>query len=194
MLKSIPKELLISLRLTIVLAALTGLIYPFVVTGIAQALFSNQANGSLVIQNGQVIGSTLIGQQFTDPKYFHGRISSTVDPASLAAKPYAAENSAGSNYGPSNQALHDRVASDVRRIQQEDGSTAPVPVDLVTSDFSGLDPNISEAGALYQVNRVATARGLDPVKVRALVEKDLQGRILWVFGEPHLNVLQLNLD
>jgi potassium-transporting ATPase KdpC subunit len=196
MLASVPRELLIALRLTLVIAVVTGLIYPFVVTGIAQAVFHDQANGSLITRNGQVVGSRLIGQEFTRPEYFHGRVSSTVntdDPTK--AQPYNAANSAGSNYGPSNKALIDRVSNDVETIRKGNGlaPTAQVPVDLVTSDFSGLDPDITEASGLLQVDRVATARNLDAAKVRALVERHVQGRILWFFGQRHVNVLDLNL-
>jgi len=196
MLASLPRELLIALRLTLVVAVVTGLIYPFVITGIAQAVFHDQANGSLISRNGQVVGSRLIGQEFTKPEYFHGRVSSTVninDPSK--AQPYNAENSTGSNYGPSNKALIDRVSKDVQTARKEDGlgPNDQVPVDLVTSDFTGFDPDITEASALVQVNRVATARSLDPARVRALVERHLQGRILWIFGEPHVNVLEVNM-
>lgn len=196
MLRSLPSELLTGLRLTLVVFVVTGLIYPLVGTGLAQALFHSQANGSLVSKNGQVIGSSLIGQEFTSARYFHGRVSSTVDVADpTKAQPYNAQNSAGSNLGPNNAALSQRVAADVKAIRKENGlaANAPIPVDLVTSDFSGLDANISEAGALIQVDRVAQARGLDPAKVRALVENHVQGRILWVFGEPHVNVLDVNM-
>jgi K+-transporting ATPase ATPase C chain len=196
MLASLPRELLIALRLTLVVAVVTGLIYPFLITGIAQAVFHDQANGSLITRNGQVVGSRLIGQEFTKPEYFHGRVSSTVninDPSK--AQPYNAENSTGSNYGPSNKALIDRVSKDVQTARKEDGlgPNDQVPVDLVTSDFTGFDPDITEASALVQVNRVATARSLDPARVRALVERHLHGRILWIFGEPHVNVLEVNM-
>jgi len=196
MLASLPRELLIALRLTLVVAVVTGLIYPFVITGIAQAVFHDQANGSLITRNGQVVGSRLIGQEFTKPEYFHGRVSSTVninDPSK--AQPYNAENSTGSNFGPSNKALIDRVSKDVQTARKEDGlgPNDQVPVDLVTSDFTGFDPDITEASALVQVNRVAIARSLDPARVRALVERHLQGRILWIFGEPHVNVLDVNM-
>ena len=195
MIAALPSELLKSLRLTLVIAVVTGLMYPLLVTGVGQLIFPSQANGSLVTRNGQVIGSSLIGQYFTSANYFHGRVSATVNPSTAKAEPFAAENSAGSNYGPTNQALIDRVKADVAKLRQENGlgPNDPIPVDLVTADFSGLDPNISEAGALLQVNRVASARSLDPSRVRALVESMVQGRILWVFGEPHVNVLQLNL-
>jgi K+-transporting ATPase ATPase C chain len=195
MLASIPFELLRALRLTLVIAVVTGLVYPFVITGIAQVLFHDQANGSLVTKNGQVVGSRLIGQQFSSPRYFHGRPSATVDPSTGRPKPYAADNSAGSNYGPSNAALTQRVSRDAQTMRRQDGLRADqqVPVDLVTADFSGLDPDITEASALIQVNRVAAARHLDAGRVRALVERHVQGRVLWIFGEPHVNVLDVNL-
>ena len=196
MLASLPRELLTALRLTLVIAVVTGLIYPFVITGIAQAVFHDQANGSLITRNGQVVGSRLIGQEFTKPHYFHGRVSSTVsadDPTK--AQPYNAANSAGSNYGPSNKALIDRVSKDVETIRRDNGlgANGQVPADLVTSDFSGFDPDITEASALLQVDRVAAARNLDGATVRALVERHVQGRILGIFGEPHVNVLDVNL-
>jgi K+-transporting ATPase ATPase C chain len=195
MLAALPTELLRSLRLTLVIAAVTGLLYPFVITGISQVAFNSQANGGLVTKNGQVVGSTLIGQQFTKPEYFHGRPSATVDPNTNKPKPYAADNSGGSNYAPSNQALIDRVKKEVQTVRQENGlpAGAQVPADLVTTDFSGFDPDISEASALLQVNRVAQARNLDAGKVHDLVEKHVQGRVLWIFGEPHVNVLDVNL-
>jgi potassium-transporting ATPase KdpC subunit len=195
MLASIPSELLRGLRLTVVVFAVTGLIYPFVGTGLAQLLFNHQANGSLVTQNGQVVGSSLIGQQFTSDRYFHGRPSATNNAGTGKPQPYAADNSAGSNLGPSNQALIDRVKTGVQAVRQQNGLSADqqVPVDLVTADFSGLDPDISEASALLQVNRVALARSLDPAKVRALVEDHVHGRVLWVFGEPYVNVLEVNM-
>ena len=196
MLASLPSELLRSLRLTLVIFAVTGLVYPLVGTGLAQALFKGPANGSLVTKNGQVVGSSLIGQQFTKPEYFHGRPSATVDQSDpTKALPYNAQSSAGSNYGPSNQALIDRVSRDVDTVRQENGlaADAQVPVDLVTTDFSGFDPDITEASALLQVDRVASARSLDATRVRALVEKHVQGRVLWIFGQPHVNVLDVNM-
>jgi K+-transporting ATPase ATPase C chain len=196
MLASIPSELLRALRLTLVVAVVTGLVYPLVITGISQVAFHDQANGSLVTRNGQTVGSRLIGQQFTKPEYFHGRISATVDPNNPSkASPYNAENSAGSNYGPSNQALIDRVKKDAQSTRQENGlpSGTQVPVDLVTADFSGVDPDITEAAALIQVDRVASARSLDSTKVRSLIESHVQGRILGIFGEPHVNVLDVNM-
>ncbi len=195
-LSSLPQELIRSIRLTLVFAVVTGLIYPLVITGIAQVLFHDQANGSLIVKNGQVVGSRLIGQQFTDPKYFFGRPSATLNVTDATkSDPYNAQNSTGSNLAPSNKALIDRVAKAVDQIRKDNNLSADsqVPVDLVTADFSGFDPDITEAGALIQVAHVAAARSIDPARVRALVEKYVQGRMLLVFGEPHVNVLALNL-
>jgi K+-transporting ATPase ATPase C chain len=194
--RSLPTELLRALRLTLVVAVVTGLIYPLVITGISQVVFHDQANGSLIVKNGQVVGSKLIGQNFTDPKYFFGRPSATTNVTDATkSDPYNAQNSAGSNLAPSNKALIDRVSKAVAQIRKENNLAADsmVPVDLVTTDFSGFDPDITEAGALIQVTHVATARNLDPAKVRALVEKYVQGRSLGIFGEPHVNVLALNM-
>ncbi|HZU15612.1 MAG TPA: potassium-transporting ATPase subunit KdpC [Candidatus Dormibacteraeota bacterium] len=192
---SLPSELLRSLRLTLVVAAVTGVIYPLAVTGVAQGLFPGQANGSLVTRNGQVVGSALIGQEFTSPRYFHGRPSATVNARTGRPQPYAADNSGGSNQGPSNSALIDRVAREARAVRRQNGlgPSAPVPADLVTTSASGLDPDLSEASALLQVNRVAQARHLDPARVRSLVEHHLHGRVLGIFGEPYVDVLELNL-
>ena len=186
MLQSLPREMAQAIRLTLVFAVVTGLVYGVGMTGIIQVLFHDQANGSLIVKNGQVVGSTLIGQQFSAGKYFQGRYS---------ANGYAADNSAGSNLGPSNQVLIDRVASSARAFRQANGMgpNDQVPVDVVTGDFSGFDPNITEASVLLQVNRVAQARNLDQARVRALAEKYVHGRILWVFGEQYVNVLELNL-
>jgi K+-transporting ATPase ATPase C chain len=200
-----PKELLIGLRLTIFVAAL-ALVYTFVITGISQVAFNSNANGSLVTVNGKVVGSTLIGQSCPqeklasdgslritiNPKYFQGRLSYTYNASTAALQPCNAANSAGSNLGPSNPLLAETTKAAVAAYEA-DGVSAPVPIDLVTSDFTGFDPDISEAAALAQVNMVASARSLDPAKVHALVESNVQGRILWVFGEPVVNVLQLNL-
>jgi potassium-transporting ATPase KdpC subunit len=194
--RSLPAELLRAVRLTVVVAVVTGLIYPFVITGVSQVVFHDQANGSLITKNGQVVGSKLIGQNFDDPKYFFGRPSATTNVTDATkSDPYNAQNSAGSNLAPSNKVLIDRVSKAVEQIRKENNLPAGsmVPVDLVTTDFSGFDPDITEAGALTQVNHVATARNLDPAKVRTLVEKYVQGRILGVFGEPHVNVLALNM-
>jgi K+-transporting ATPase ATPase C chain len=194
--RSLPVELLRAARLTLVVAVVTGLVYPLVITGIAQVVFHDQANGSLIVRHGQLVGSKLIGQNFTDPRYFFGRPSATVNQSDVAkSDPYNAQNSAGSNLAPSNRVLIDRVSKAVAQIRKENSLPADsmVPVDLVTTDFSGFDPDITEAGALTQVNHVSAARNLDAAKVRALVEKYVQGRSLGIFGEPHVNVLALNV-
>ena len=167
---------------------LTGLIYPMVITGIAQWIFPYQANGSLMQQNGQGIGSELIGQAFTDPKYFWGRPSATVP------FPYNAASSSGSNLGPTNPALEQVVRARIEALQSADpGNDAPIPVDLVTASASGLDPHISVAAALYQVPRVAREQSLSEEQVRFLVAQYTEGRQLGFLGEPRVNVLRLNL-
>jgi potassium-transporting ATPase KdpC subunit len=177
-----------ALVLLIVMSVLTGLIYPAVVTGIAQLVFPRQANGSLIVRDGKVIGSALIGQPFDDPKYFWGR------PSATSPFPYNAASSSGSNQGPTNPALYDAVKGRVEAMRAADpGNTAPVPVDLVTASGSGLDPHISPAAALYQVGRVAKARKLEESAVRQLVEKHTEGRQIGFLGEPRVNVLMLNL-
>ena len=181
----------------VVMTVITGLAYPLAMTGIAQALFPYQANGSLISRDGKVIGSELIGQNFASEKYFHGRPSATTepdpkDPTKTVATPYAADNSAGSNLGPTSKALVDRVKEDAAKLAQENPNT-PIPVDLVTTSASGLDPDITPAAALFQVPRVAKARGLAPDKLRALVEQHTDGRLFGIIGEPHVNVLKLNL-
>lgn len=194
--RSLPAELLRAVRLTLVVAVVTGLIYPLAITGISQVVFHDQANGSLITKNGELVGSKLIGQNFTDPKYFFGRPSATNNISDATkSDPYNAQNSAGSNLAPSNRVLIDRVQKAVDQIRKENNLPAGtlVPVDLVTTDFSGFDPDITEAGALTQVNHVATARHLEPAKVRALVEKYVQSRSFGVFGEPYVNVLALNM-
>jgi len=167
---------------------LTGFIYPGVITGIAQVIFPHQANGSLILKDDQVVGSQLIGQQFDDPRYFWGRLSATAPYA------YNAAASAGSNLGPTNQSFMDAVKARIAALKAADPNNSdPIPVDLVTSSGSCLDPDISVAAAYYQVARVATARGLSEDVVRALVDQHTQGRQLGVLGEPRVNVLELNL-
>jgi potassium-transporting ATPase KdpC subunit len=183
--KDLIRPAVVSLLL---LTAITGVAYPAVVTAIAQLVFPRQANGSLIVKDGKVIGSSLIGQPFDDPKYFWGR------PSATSPFPYNAAASSGSNLGPTNPALIEAVQSRVAALRAADpGNTAPVPVDLVTASASGLDPHISPAAALYQVRRVAKARGLDEAKVRQLVEQHTEGRQLGFLGEPRVNVLALNL-
>jgi K+-transporting ATPase ATPase C chain len=172
---------------------ITGIAYPLLVTGVAQAAFPSQANGSLIEQNGKTVGSRLIGQSFDDPKYFWGRLSATAD-ANAKALPYNAGASAASNLGPTNSALVDEVKGRLDALAAADPDNKdPVPVDLVTSSGSGLDPDISPAAALYQVHRVAKARGWDDGRVRALVDSQTQERTLGVLGERRVNVLALNL-
>jgi K+-transporting ATPase ATPase C chain len=198
MLKSLPGEILQAIRLTLVFAVVTGLVYGVGMTGLIQVLFHDQANGSLVTdKSGQVVGSKLIGQWFdpTDSRYFHPRPSATLDPSTGAALPYAANNSAGSNLGPSNQALISRVSAQIAQIQSAEYNIPAdgVPADMVTADFSGLDPYISVANARIQAVRVANVRGLSLDRVNALVDKYTQARSLGVFGEPAVDVLLLNL-
>jgi len=196
MLRSLPSEILKGIRLTVVFGVAT-MIYTLAITGVGQVVFHDQANGSLVTdKSGQVVGSKLIGQWFdpSDTRYFHPRPSATVDPSTGQPLPYAGNNSSGSNLGPSNQNLINRVQSQVQQIiSTEKNIVDGVPVDMVTTSFSGLDPDISIANARIQADRVAAVRGLDPAKVQALVDKYTQGRILWVFGEPHVNVLLINM-
>ena len=180
----------------VILTALTGLAYPLAMTGIAGVIFPDQARGSLIERNGAVVGSALIGQAFTDDKYFRGRPSATTaadpnDSSKTVPAPYNAANSGGANLGPTNKALVDRVKEDVEKLKQE--NFAPVPIDLVTTSGSGLDPHISPAGALFQVPRVAKARNMPEARVRQLVEQHVEGRLLGLLGEPRVNVLQLNL-
>ncbi len=181
--------------LTVLLTILTGLIYPGVVTVIAQVVFPYQANGSLHYVNGKLVGSDLIGQYWTSARYFHGRPSATVSAATGTPEPYAADNSTASNLGPTSKVLVQTVQQRVAELKKENPNAppGPVPVDLVTSSGSGLDPDISIAAALYQVPRVAAARGLSQSVVQQLVMDHIHGRFLGIFGEPYLNVLELNL-
>ena len=171
----------------LVLTIITGIIYPLLITGIAQALFPNQANGSLIYRNGKVVGSSLIGQAFDDPKYLWGRISTT-------SPQYNASNSSGSNIGPSNPALIDEINGRIKALKSADpGNKSLIPVDLVTSSASGLDPQISLAAAYYQVPRIARHRGLSQDIMKMLIAKQTSGRLFGLIGEPVVNVLELNL-
>jgi potassium-transporting ATPase KdpC subunit len=193
MVREIRPAIVVLLALTFI----TGLAYPLAMIGIAQAIFPTQAQGSLIERDGTVVGSALIGQQFTSDKYFHGRLSATTAPdpndsTKTVPAPYNAANSGGSNLGPSNKALIDRVQGDMEALKKENPSM-PVPADLVTTSASGLDPDISPEAALFQVPRVAKARNLPEDRVRQLVSDSTQGRLLGLLGEPRVNVLQLNL-
>jgi len=177
-----------SFVLLLLMTVITGVLYPLAATGLAQLIFPHQANGSLVVKDGKPVGSALIGQSFTDPKYFWGR------PSATSPNAYNASASSGSNQGPTNPALTDAVKQRIAALRAADpGNTAPVPVDLVTASGSGLDPEISLAAAQYQLARVAQARGLSTSQVQALVNEYTSGRQLGVLGEPRVNVLQLNL-
>jgi len=183
--------------LIIALTLITGLLYPLAITGLAQVLFPTQANGSLIVKNGNVLGSELIGQLFNDAKYFHGRPSATNKPdpndsSKTVDAPYNAANSGGSNLGPTNKALIDRVKGDVDKLKVENPK-APIPIDLVTSTGGGLDPHISPEAAIFQVPRVAKARNMPEDRIRELVKEHIEGRLLGVLGEPRVNVLALNL-
>jgi K+-transporting ATPase ATPase C chain len=193
MLREIRPAIVVLVALTLI----TGLVYPLAMTGIAQVIFPYQANGSMIERDGKVVGSELIGQDFTSDKYFHGRPSATTAPDPKDATktipaPYNAVNSSGSNLGPSNKALIDRVKDDIAKLQKENPGT-PVPIDLVTTSASGLDPEISPEGALFQVPRIAKARNLPEDRIRQLVEDNTEGRSFGLLGEPRVNVLQLNL-
>ena len=191
------KEIRPAIVLVVALTVITGLLYPFAMTGIAGVVFPYQAQGSLIERDGKVVGSALIGQDFTSAGYFHGRPSATVAPdpndsTKTVPAPYNAANSGGSNLGPTNRALIDRVQGDVEKLQRENPS-AQVPIDLVTTSGSGLDPDISPAAALFQVPRVAKARNMPEDRVRQLVDEHVEGRTLGFLGEPRINVLALNL-
>ena len=191
------KQIRPAILMIVVFTAITGLAYPLAMTGIAGAVFPRQADGSLLERDGHVVGSSLIGQNFTQAQYFHGRPSATTgtDPADstkTVPAPYNAQNSGGSNLAPTSKALLDRVKGDAATLAKENPG-APVPVDLVTTSASGLDPDITPAGALFQVPRVAQARHLPEDQVRQLVAQHTNGRLFGIIGEPRVNVLQLNL-
>jgi potassium-transporting ATPase KdpC subunit len=193
MLREIRPAIVVLVALTLI----TGLAYPLAITGIAEVIFPRQAQGSLIEQDGKVVGSALIGQEFTSDKYFHGRPSATTaadpnDSTKTVPAPYNAANSGGSNLGPSNKALIDRVQGDIDTLKKENPN-APVPQDLVTTSASGLDPHISPQAALFQVPRIAKARNLPEDRVRQLVADNTEGRLFGLLGEPRVNVLQLNL-
>ena len=192
MLKQIRPAIMILVTLTII----TGLAYPLAITGLARVLFPYQANGSLIEKDGKVIGSALIGQNFAADQYFHGRPSATTDTdpndaTKTVPAPYNAQNSVGSNLAPTAKALVDRVKDDAEKLHAE--NPAPIPVDLVTTSASGLDPDITPAAAAFQIPRVAKARNLAEDKLRELVASNTEGRTLGILGEPRVNVLQLNL-
>jgi K+-transporting ATPase ATPase C chain len=191
------REIRPAITVLVALTVITGLIYPLVMTAIAEVVFPYQTQGSLIEHNGTIVGSALIGQQFTSDKYFHRRPPATTatdpnDPTKTVAAPYNAANSSGSNLAPSNKSLVGRVQADIDKLKQENPSTL-VPIDLVTTSASGLDPDISPEGALFQVPRIAKVRNLPEDQLRQLVTDNIQGRLLGLLGEPRVNVLQLNL-
>lgn len=182
------KQILPAFRATLLLTVVTGLLYPAVVTGISQVLFRNQANGSLVTKDGKVVGSSLIGQNFAKPEYFHPR------PSAAGSDGYDATASGGSNLGPTNQKLMDRVKGDIDKFRKENPDyNGPIPADLLTASGSGLDPEVSPASAQAQVARVAKARGMDAGALAQLVDSHVEGRTFGFLGEPRVNVLMLNL-
>jgi len=190
------KQLRPALVMIVALTAITGLAYPLAMTGVAGVLFPHQASGSLIVENGTVVGSELIGQNFTDERYFHGRPSVTLgpdpaDPSKTTTIPYNAMNSMGSNAGPGNAAMIERVKADLERLKAENPSQ-PVPIELVTTTGSGLDPHISPEAALFQVPRVAKARGVSEHQLKELITEHTRGRIMGLLGEPVVNVLALN--
>ena len=191
------KEIRPAIVLVVSLTLITGVVYPLAMTAIARAVFPKQSQGSLIEREGRVVGSALIGQDFKGDGYFHGRPSATVapdpgDPTKTVAAPYNAANSGGSNLGPTNKALVERVQGELEKLKQENAST-PVPVDLVTTSGSGLDPHISPAAAFFQVPRVAKARHMPEDRLRQLIDEHIEGRALGLLGELRVNVLALNL-
>jgi K+-transporting ATPase ATPase C chain len=191
------REIRPALVVLVVLTLITGLAYPLAITGIAGVLFPTQAQGSLIEQDGKLIGSALIGQAFTSEKYFYGRPSATTTPDPKDATknidaPYNAANSGGSNLGPTSKALAERLKSDVEKLKQENPGTA-VPLDLVTTSASGLDPDISPEAARFQAPRIANARGLAEARIHELIQSRIQGRLFGLLGEPRVNVLDLNI-
>jgi potassium-transporting ATPase KdpC subunit len=191
------KEIRPAIVLIIAFTVITGLVYPLAMTGIANVIFPYQAKGSLIEKDGKVVGSDLMGQEFTSDKYFHSRPSATTgpdpnDPSKTVSVPYNAANSGGSNLGPTSKALIDRITADVARLKQESPS-AQIPTDLVTTSGSGLDPHISPAAAYFQVPRIAKARNMPEDRLRDLIAKHIEGRTLGLLGEPRVNVLALNL-
>lgn len=181
--------------LTLALTLILGIGYPLVVTGLAQALFPHQANGSLVTKNGQTIGSSLIGQEWTNPKYFHGRPSATLSNDGSQTQPYNGENSGASNNGPTSSSLQAEVQAELKLLKEDEqlNPGKPIPVDLVTSSGSGLDPDISVDAAMYQAPRIAQERGLSLAQVKQFIQNHIHDRTLGVLGEPYINVLELNL-
>jgi potassium-transporting ATPase KdpC subunit len=191
------KEIRPAVVMILFMTGLTGFAYPLAMTGASRVLFPHQADGSLILKGGKVVGSELIGQGFSRPGYFHGRPSATTDvdpkdPARTVAAPYNAANSSGSNAGPTARTLAERVKADIQALREENPD-APVPADLVTTSASGLDPDISPEAALFQVPRVARERGLDPDKLRSLIDRHTSSRMFSVLGEPRVNVLKLNM-
>jgi potassium-transporting ATPase KdpC subunit len=191
------REIRPAIVLVIALTVITGLLYPLAITGIAGFIFPSQAEGSLIERDGEVVGSALIGQEFMSERYFHGRLSATTAPdpqdsTKTVPKPYNAGNSGGSNLGPTNKALIDRVSADVEKLKKENPSAA-VPIDLVTTSGGGLDPDISPEGAMFQVPRIAKARNLSEDRVRQLVNENIERPLVGLIGEPRVNVLALNL-